>query len=162
MSLTAAQQDYLEAIYRLELAEGSAGIRISDIAEQLGTRLPTVTRTVQKLTALGFVTHDARKTVHLSAHGRRVATEILHRHKDLVLFLTKILGLETEEAEHDVCQIEHGLSGKAAQRLHEFLLYFNSLNEAERAVVERFRDRATSGKSDFRHLPAGRTVGWRT
>lgn len=161
MSLTPAQQDYLEAIYRIELEGQSSGVRITDIAEHLGTRLPIVTRTVQKLTALGFVAHDARKAVQLTGRGRQVAGEILHRHKDLVAFLTKILGLPTAEAEHDVCQIEHGLSGKAAQRLHEFLLYLNSLDESEREIVARFRDEATSGKRDFRHLPSGRTVGWR-
>ena len=161
MALTAVQQDYLEAIYRLELAEGSVGVRVSDIAGHLGTRLPTVTRTVQKLTALGYLEHDARKAVHLSEHGRRVAEEILHRHKDLVAFLTRILGLDTDEAENDVCQIEHGLSGKAAQRLHEFLLYLETLDDSGQAMIRRFRDEATSGKRDFKHLPAGRTVGWR-
>jgi DtxR family Mn-dependent transcriptional regulator len=161
MSLTAAQQDYLEAIYRLELVDGDSGVRISDIAAHLGTRLPTVTRTVQKLTALGFVAHDARKAVRLTEHGRKVAGEILHRHKDLVVFFTRILGLEKSEAENDVCQIEHGFSGKAAQRLHEFLLYHMALDESERELFDRFRAEATSGKRDFRNLPSGRTVGWR-
>lgn len=161
MPLTPAQQDYLEAIHRLELAESEDGVRISGIAAHLGTRLPTVTRTVQKLAGLGYVTHDARKAVHLTEHGRKVAGEILHRHRDLVVFLTRILGLTAAEAEHDVCQIEHGLSGKAAQRLHEFLLYLNSLDDAEREIIARFHDEATSGKNDFRHLPSGRTVGWR-
>ena len=160
--LTPTQQDYLEIIHRLHSDPDHGPVRVTDIAEQLGTRLPTVTRTVQKLTEMGYLEHAARREVTLSETGRRMAEEILHRHEDLVLFLTDVLGLEAEDAERDVCQIEHGLSGAAAQRLHEFLEYLNSLPESERAMIARFRNEASSGKKDFKHLPSKKTEGWRT
>lgn len=160
--LTATQQDYLEIVHRLETDPKYGRVRVTDIAEQLGTRLPTVTRTVQKLTELGYLTHRARREVSLTSLGRKMAEEILHRHKDLVLFFTEVLGLDPEHAERDVCQMEHGLSGPAAQRLHEFLEYLEALPSAELAIVTRFRDEATSGKNDFKHLPSNKTEGWRT
>ena len=49
MPLTPAQQDYIETIYSLEKNSGLDKIRITDIANKLGTKLPTVTRTVRKL-----------------------------------------------------------------------------------------------------------------
>jgi len=160
--LTPTQQDYLEIIHRLESDPTITQVRITDIAEQLGTRLPTVTRTVQKLTELGYLVHAARREVRLSGRGRRMAEEILHRHEDLVHFFTKVLGLEPALADRDACQIEHGLSGTTAQRLHEFLEYLGSLSEEELGVLERFRDAASSGQKDFKHLPSKKTEGWRS
>lgn len=160
--LTATQQDYLEIIHRLETDPARERVRITDIAEQLGTRLPTVTRTVQKLTELGYLEHAARREVTLSDKGRRMAEEILHRHQDLVVFFTEVLGLGPDEADRDACQIEHGLSGPTAQRLHEFLDYLDSLSDKERAVLARFHRAASSGSKDFKHLPSNKTEGWRS
>ncbi|MBD3403072.1 MarR family transcriptional regulator [candidate division GN15 bacterium] len=160
--LTAAQQDYVEVIYRLELERGDEPVRISDIAERLGTRLPTVTRTVQKLTAAKVVRHDSRKEVTLTEKGRQIGREIVHRHDDLVKFFVQVLGLSEAEAERDTCQIEHGLSGKASQRLHEFLVYLRELGEDERLILERFLESVSKGHKDFEHLPRRLTDGWRS
>lgn len=160
--LTAVQQDYIEIIYRLETDKGIGAVRISDIAAQLGTRLPTVTRTVRKLTDLGFIRHESRRQVGLTDLGRTVAMEILHRHEDLVRFLTDILGLPHEQAQIDAGQMEHGLSGRAAQRLHEFLDYFESLTSEQREPLDRFLETVSGGRKDFRNLPTNKIDGWRT
>lgn len=158
-TLTAVQEDYLETIYRLE--HQTETVRISDIAAELGTRLPTVTRTVRKLTDQGLLRHDHRQEVSLSATGRRIAGEIVHRHDDLVGFFKKILGLSEKEAQENACRIEHGLSRKAAQRLHEFLEYWSELNQSEKKVVMRFLDTASEGHDEFKNINTGKTAGWR-
>ena len=160
--LTAVQQDYIEIIHRLETDAGLGQVRISDIAAQLGTRLPTVTRTVQRLTDLGYICHETRRGVGLTDRGRTIASEILHRHQDLVRFLTDILGLPVEEAEIDAGQMEHGLSGRAAQRLHEFLDYLDTLRPEHREPLDRFLDTVSGGRKDFRNLPPNKIDGWRT
>lgn len=160
--LTSAQQDYLEIIFRLEISSGSSEVTISEIAAELGTKLPTVTRTIAKLTDLGIVNHKPRRGVALSTAGRKIASEVVHRHEDLVEFFVTILGLRQEEAEIDSCQIEHGISGKTAQRLHEFLKYFNSLSKREQRVILEFQRRASRGNSSFRNLPPNKANGWRT
>jgi len=160
-ALSAAQQDYIEVIYRLEQELGDTDVRISDIADRLGTRRPTVTRTVKKLTETGLVDHPTRGGVQLTATGRRIAGEIVHRHDDLVRFLVEILGLPDRVAQADAGQIEHGLSPASAQRLHEFLEFFDTLPDAERKPFERFLESVTGGKADFKHLPRNKTEGWR-
>ena len=160
--LTAAQQDYIEIIYRLERKMGPGNVRISDIAGELGTRLPTVTRTVKRLTELDFLNHVSRRAVSLTTRGETVAVEILHRHTDLVRFFVDILGITEEQAETDAGQVEHGISGGTAQRLHEFLRYVDRLEPAERAPFERFLTTVSGGKDDFSNLPANKTGGWRT
>jgi DtxR family transcriptional regulator, Mn-dependent transcriptional regulator len=157
--LTAAQQDYIEVIYRIE--QSGARVRVTDIAAELGTKLPTVTRTIQKLTAMGLVRHATRGEVRLSAAGRRIATEVVHRHDDLVQFFVSYLGLSRKLAESDTCQIEHGLSATTTQRFHEFLEFIAQLPDNHRQALRSFLPRASGGRKDFRNLPEHKTTGWR-
>lgn len=157
--LTATQQDYIEVIYRLE--QSGARVRVTDIAAELGTRLPTVTRAIQRLTRLGLVRHAMRQEVGLTSAGRRIATEVAHRHDDLVQFFVTYLGLNRRQVENDVCQIEHGLSATTAQRFHEFLEHIDALPEESRHQLRAFVRRATHGRKDFRNLPDHKVTGWR-
>jgi DtxR family Mn-dependent transcriptional regulator len=161
MKLTAAQQDYLEVICRLELDIGVGAVRVSDIAEQLGTRLPTVSRTVRRLAEAGLVSHKARGEVSLTAIGRKTAQEVVHRHDDLVDFFENILGLDRDEAEMNAASLEHGLSNVAAQRLHEFLEYVHQLPAEKLEPLARFARRAAGPASEFKHIDADKPRGWR-
>lgn len=159
MSITPIQEDYLEAIYRLSL--DSAGVRTTDLAERLACKLPTVTRTVRRMAEAGFVAHESRGLIRLTETGLRAAENLAHRHADTVTFLVDILGMTAKEAEIDACQVEHGLSPLAAQRLHEFLEYINKLTAKEREVITQFARHASISTPDFEYLPAGKTAGWR-
>jgi DtxR family Mn-dependent transcriptional regulator len=162
MRLTAIQEDYLEVVYHLSgVDDGSGGVRATDIADRLGCRLPTVTRTIQKMVDAGFFEHEARGLVRLTGHGRSLAEDIAHRHIDTVAFLVKILGLTEDQAERDACQIEHGLSPLAAQRLHEFLEHVKDLDPAERRILTKFARTASLTATNFPHLIETRTAGWR-
>ncbi|MBN4057140.1 metal-dependent transcriptional regulator, partial [bacterium AH-315-J21] len=151
--LTIAQQDYLEAILRLQEDSESSPIRITDIASALGTKLPTVTRTIQRLTALGLTEHPDRGGVTLTATGRTIAAEITHRHEDLFDFFNLVLGLSEEISEQDTCQIEHGLSEESAQRLHEFMEYFHGLDTRGKKIFKEFQSQAGKSKGEFKNIP---------
>jgi DtxR family transcriptional regulator, Mn-dependent transcriptional regulator len=161
-TLTAVQEDYLEVIYRLETEVAGRAVRISDIAAKLGTKPPTVTRAVRRLSALALLHHPLRGRVGLSAHGRKMAIEIVHRHEDIVSFFTGILGLRENEAESDACQIEHGLSARTAQRLHDFLEHFDSLTRVEKRRLTGFLKAGMRPNLDFQTLTRSRGNGWRT
>jgi len=162
MQLTSTQEDYLEAIYRLQQAGGTGTTRVSEIAARLGTRLPTVSRTVRRLKELGLLHHAERRAVSLTEAGARVAAEVVHRHDDLVALLVGVLGLDRKQAEADACQIEHGFSRRGAQRLHELLEYIQRLPKEHREVLTRFKREASDSTEDFNNLPAGKAGGWRT
>jgi DtxR family Mn-dependent transcriptional regulator len=159
MTITPIQEDYLEAIYRLSL--DSAGVRTTDLAERLACRLPTVTRTVRRMADAGFVEHESRGLIRLTDSGRKAAENLAHRHADTVAFLAEILGLTAKEAEIDACQIEHGISPLAAQRLHEFLEHVKGLDPVQREIITRFGLRRALSTPNFDHLPVSRTAGWR-
>jgi len=80
---------------------------------------------------------------------------------DLVMFFTEILGISEENARSDACQVEHGVSKETAQRIHEFLEYYSSLDEKDRMFIEKFKTTVYVGKDDFNELPENKTDGWR-
>lgn len=159
MRATPVQEDYLEVIYRLGAAGG--GARTTDIAFALGCRLPTVSRSVRKMAAMGLVRHETRGLIGLTGKGRATAENIAHRHADTVDFLVRVLGLTRRQAETDACKVEHGLSPLAAQRLHDFLEYVDRLEPSARKVIMGFARRASTTHTDFRFLSTGKGVGWR-
>ena len=159
MMLTAIQEDYLEVIH--DLSSEDAGVRTTDIADRLGCRLPTVSRTVQKMADMGLVEHESRGLISLTHKGWSTAHDIAHRHSDTLAFLKKILGLTEEQAQRDACKIEHGLSPLAAQRLHEFLVHFNGLDDRRRDTITEFARSSSPTARDFPHLPNGKVAGWR-
>ena len=161
MSLTAAQQDYIEIVYQLEQENPETKIRITDIAEKLGTRLPTVTRMVKRLTDLGYLSHKSHGGVNLTSKGQTVAGELTHLHNDLILFFTEILGISKKQADYDACQTEHALSPLTAQRLHEFLIYYNELPSKEKYIIQQFKKIKKREPKKFKNLPKNRTSGWR-
>jgi len=157
--LTAAQEDYLEAIHRIE-ADGET-VQVSLLADRLGCRLPTVTRTLQRLVRQGYVHHQSRGTIHLTETGRSTARHLVHRHEDLVKFLSVVLGLSAAESESSACQLEHGMSPLAAQRLHRWLQHLDDLDNESKGKVVHFRGREGDAVPDFDWLPEGKTAGWR-
>jgi DtxR family Mn-dependent transcriptional regulator len=164
--ITAVQQDYLEIIYRLTEANDDdikkTSVRITDIASSLGTKLPTVTRTVKKLTESGYLNHIQHGDVSLTTVGKKLAKEIVHLHGDLFQFFTEILGVNEKTASADTCQIEHCLSPETAERLHEFLEYFNNLTAKQKKLFIEFQSSTKEQTKQFKHLPGGKVVGWRT
>jgi Mn-dependent DtxR family transcriptional regulator len=152
--LSIAQEDYLETIYKISKEQDT--VRITDIAERLGVRLPPVTRAVKNLEKLGLVERDERREIVLTPQASRLAQALAHRHADLFSFLTEVLGMDELAAEADTCQMEHGISPQTAQRLHEFLEEHAQLDDETR-----LRLRGNRENPAFRFLPDGRGSGWR-
>ena len=159
LSLTSTHEDYIEAVFRRAAGE-PLGVRITDLAGDLGCRLPTVTRTVRRLSDQGYFAHKTRGRVRLTSKGTALAREVAHRHDDTVAFLEEVLGLPREVAEDDACRLEHGLSRMAAERLHGLLEYLAGLSPRERGKMLR-AVRVRGAEPSFRNLVAVRTQGWR-
>lgn len=157
--LTATQEDYVEAIYRI--GETEPDVHVTKLAARLGCRLPTVTRTVQKMVELGYVAHESRGTVQLTATGRATAEHLVHRHKDIATFLHNVLGLNLDDAENDACKLEHGMSALAAQRLHSWLQHVDGMAASDRNRLLEFHGRTLRESPDFDHLTEVRNHGWR-
>ena len=78
-NISHATEEYLEQIYRLEKEHGVA--RTKQIAEKVGVSLGTVTNTIETLKRRQLVTHEPYKGVTLTEAGRRIALNVLRRHR---------------------------------------------------------------------------------
>lgn len=159
--LTPTQEDYIEAVYRRRQEGDSKGTTVTELAKELGCRLPTVTRTVRLLVAKHMVVHPARGRITLTERGRAVAEEIAHRHDDTVAFLEIILGLPADLARSEACRLEHSLSKMTAERVHRLMNYVEELPASERMKMRRAVQGRPNAAGAFTHLTEVKVAGWR-
>lgn len=122
-SLTPSQENYLEHIHRLSQ---SGPVRIREIAEAAGVRLPSVTRAVSKLAESGLVKHQAYGTVEITRHGAEAAKAVMRRDHCLQSLLADVLDMDEQDAETEVCRLEHVLSAEVLDRLETLLEHATS------------------------------------
>lgn len=139
--LTANMEDYLEAIYRLSLADGHG--RVSRIAEAIGVKKPSVSKALKRLQNEGFVTHSHYGGATVTARGKAVAEAQVRSHRALTRFLEEVLALSPELAEHDACLMEHAISHATVERLATFMDF---LDEHGGGAVTKFRKRFERGR----------------
>lgn len=128
--LTAVQEDYLEAIYRLTLERKVA--RNKEIAEVLGVKTATVTGAVQHLAELGYVNYESHGYVTLTEIGTRLAKELLERHHLFFEFFHGILGLEEKVADDLACRTEHHITGEPYRRFRSLVAHFKSCTSPDK------------------------------
>jgi DtxR family Mn-dependent transcriptional regulator len=106
---SASVQDYAKAVYALETRRGAA-VSTNDLAARLGVTPASVSGMVRKLTETGIVEHEPYHGVRLTEEGRRVALEVLRRHRLLELFLARELGMPWDRVHAEAEVLEHVLS----------------------------------------------------
>ncbi len=114
---TATIEEYLETIYKLS---EKGPVRPTPIAEAMGVSGPTVTATLKRLEADGYVARE-KSAVVLTPEGMAEAIDIVRRHRISERFLVDVLGLSWDEAHEDACRLEHGLSPRVLEALEQFL-----------------------------------------
>lgn len=117
--ITAVTEEYLECIYRLEEKSGAA--RTSDIVKMLGVVPGTVTNTVERLEKEGFLMHSPYKGVKLTEKGRKIALQVIRRHRLSERLLVDILHIEWEKVHDAACKLEHGITKEIIKPLEKAL-----------------------------------------
>ena len=112
-------EEYLEAIYRLERKRGFA--RTMELARKLNVVPGSVTNTIENLERKGLVIHEPYKGVKLTENGRKIASNILRRHRLAERLLTDILHLDWSEVHDPACKLEHALSQEIIKPLEKAL-----------------------------------------
>ena len=100
-------EDYVELIAELIQDQGEA--RPVDIAARLGVKVPTVSKTLDRLAREGLITRAKYRSVFLTDSGRALAKECGRRHEIVLRFLIR-LGLDPDTAKRDAEGIEHHVS----------------------------------------------------
>ena len=117
--VTAVIEEYLECIYKLQEKSGVA--RTSDIVKSLGVVPGTVTNTVEWLEKEDLATHKPYKGVKLTEKGRKIALQVIRRHRLSERLLTDILCMEWDKVHDAACKLEHVITDEMMQPLEKAL-----------------------------------------
>ena len=118
--LSKAVENYLKAIFSLSENRNDI-VSTNSIAKKLNTKASSVTDMLRKLTLNKLVNHEKYKGVSLTTKGKKLATNIVRKHRLWETFLVEKLHFNWDEV-HDVAeQLEHIKSEKLVSLLDEFL-----------------------------------------
>ena len=110
---------YLKTVYELE-EDGVLPLR-ARIVERLGHSGPTVSQTVGRMDRDGLIRVAEDRSLELTDEGRRVATEVIRKHRLAERLLLDVIGLDPRLVHEEACRWEHVMSEQVEDRLAEIL-----------------------------------------
>src|ERR687896_1668470 len=117
--LSAAIQDYLKEIYKIQAAGERA--TTTAIARRMGVAPSSATSMVKKLAALGLAEHAPYRGIELSDAGTKIALEVIRHHRLLEQYLAETLGLGIDAVHAEADRLEHVISEELEARIDEQL-----------------------------------------
>ncbi len=151
-NLTASLEDYLEAICVIGLKKRV--VRVKDIVKRLDVKPSSVIGALKALGERGLVIHERYGYVELTEDGASAAERIYKKHKALAKFFHEILGIDSETAVKDACQIEHYVDRKTMDRISKFIDFIETCPEGEPLWLSSFHYFAKHGVRP-EHCPRG-------
>ena len=108
---------YLRTILELE-EEGHVPMR-ARISERLDQSGPTVSETVARMEKNGLVIVSNDRHLELTETGRKLAIEVMRKHRLAELLLAKVIGLDWHLVHEEACRWEHVMSEQVERRILE-------------------------------------------
>jgi DtxR family Mn-dependent transcriptional regulator len=117
---TITVENYLKHV--LLLSDGGDDlISMGSLAAALSVVPGTVTTMVKAMADEGLVVHQPRHGVRLTAEGRRVALNVLRKHRLVETFLVNVLKMDWSKVHDEAEQLEHAISDDVLDRLDALL-----------------------------------------
>lgn len=117
--ITAAVEEYLEAIYKLSQEDGP--VIAARLAEQMQVSPPTVADMLRRMKEGGLAKASRKNGVVLTAKGEKLAEKLVRRHRLWERFLTDVLGFDWDEVHEEACKLEHAISDQVEEKLAAML-----------------------------------------
>ncbi len=119
MKYSASKENYIKAIFHLQQEEES--VTTNALAEALQTKPASVTDMLKKLKTQKLLQYEKYHGVKLTPEGKKLAVQIIRKHRLWEYFLVERLHFGWEEV-HDIAEeLEHISSKKLIDRLDAFL-----------------------------------------
>lgn len=135
MALTARIEDYLEAVFKIEILGRPA--TVTELASRLRVTKATVTAILKRMKEAALLDHERYGDVTLTEAGRERALAIYRRHEFLTDFFINVVGLPLEQAQAVSCVMEHEINEVTEVRLAAFT---DAITKAEREEQPWFLD----------------------
>lgn len=110
---------YLRTILELE-EEGHIPMR-ARISERLDHSGPTVSETVARMEKNGLVIVSGDRHLEFTPEGRKLAIEVMRKHRLAELLLANIIGLDWHLVHEEACRWEHVMSEQVERKILELV-----------------------------------------
>jgi len=121
MNFSVAEENYIKAIYHLQQTDGN--VTTNELAAELHTKAASVTDMLKKLKAKKLLNYEKYQGFRLSADGRKMALNIVRKHRLWEYFLVEKLHFGWDEVHEVAEELEHISSKKLVDKLDAFLDY---------------------------------------
>jgi DtxR family transcriptional regulator, Mn-dependent transcriptional regulator len=119
MKYSASKENYIKAVFHLQ--QEQENVTTNALAEALHTKPASVTDMLKKLKAQKLLQYEKYRGVKLTAEGKKVAVQIIRKHRLWEHFLVEKLQFGWEEVHEIAEELEHISSKKLIDRLDAFL-----------------------------------------
>lgn len=119
MSLSSSEENYIKAIFQLQVKEGM--VSTNEVAAVLQTSAASVTDMLKKLKTKKLLVYEKYKGFKLNNEGRKLALMVLRKHRLWETFLVKVLHFNWDEVHEVAEQLEHIQSQQLIDHLDDFL-----------------------------------------
>jgi DtxR family Mn-dependent transcriptional regulator len=121
LNYSTSEENYIKAIYHLRGAQNT--VTTNELAEKLNTKPASVTDMMKKLKAKKLLHYQPYQGFRLSSEGKKVALDIVRRHRLWEYFLAEKLKFKWDEVHVVAEDLEHVSSKKLIDKLDEYLGY---------------------------------------
>lgn len=118
--VTRVVEDYVTLVWKAYEWPGGEPTT-TDLAAQLGVTPSTVSANLKKLARDGWIEYEPYGAITLTEEGRKVAVEIVRRHRLLETYLVTELGLPWDQVHDEADRLEHAISDLVLDRMDEAL-----------------------------------------
>ena len=118
---TSTVENYLKQILVVSLETNCSEVPMGKVAQGLCVTSGTATTMIKNLAENGWLNYYPRRGVRLTRKGKKLAMNMLRRHRLLETFLVETLGLDWSEIHEEAEELEHAISEKVLEKLDEFL-----------------------------------------
>ncbi len=147
MTLSQSLEDYLEKTYKI--IEKNKVARVKDLAAAMNVKKSSVVGALKKLEEMGFVKKERYGYVELTQKGIMAAREIFEKHRAILNFLTKVLGVSEKVAIKDACNFEHYISKETYERMTKFVEFLQNCECGTPVFLKNFETFLKEGKISY-------------
>ena len=119
LNYSTSEENYIKTIYHLQ--NGQNTVSTNALAEKLSTKPASVTDMMKKLKTKKLLHYQPYQGFRLSNEGRKVALDIIRRHRLWEYFLAEKLKFKWDEVHAVAEELEHVSSKKLIDKLDEYL-----------------------------------------
>lgn len=120
-NFSTAEENYIKAIFHLQQADGN--VTTNEVATELNTKPASVTDMLKKLKQKKILNYEKYQGFRLSADGKKIALNIVRKHRLWEFFLVEKLAFGWDEVHEMAEELEHLTSTKLIDKLDAFLGY---------------------------------------